>query len=161
MRNTLLKKTLPIGAVAAVFAALVWSLMPASEPATREVAPSQQPSPPPAATSPASSQSAPTPSPATPVPLNAEQLTERAKQQLALNPAAALEDLAAADRLAGTAKDPQAETRRVLEIHALVRLGKVGLARTLTDRFYRTFPNSDRAVELERLTGYHPRPTGP
>ena len=96
-----------------------------------------------------------------PSPLDAEQLTERAKQQLALNPSAALEDIKRADELAGSATDAQSETRRVLEIHALVRLGKVGLARTLTDRFYRTFPNSDRAAELERLTGYHPRPRAP
>jgi hypothetical protein len=163
MRNTLLKKTLPMGALATVVAALVWALMPASEQPT-EQAPSAQPQPLPAATSPASSQSAPTAEPAlqgTPFPLNAEQLTERAKQQLALNPSAALEDIAKADQLAGTSADAQNETRRVLEIHALVRLGKVGLARTLTDRFYRTFPNSDRAVELERLTGYHPRPASP
>jgi len=157
MRNTVLK-TLPL---AAAVAALVWSLMPASEPAHHEAAPApQQPqSPPGAATSPAPSQSAPSAEHApTATPVDAEKLTERAKQQLAHDPAAALEDISKADQLAaGT----QSETRRVLEIHALVRLGKVGLARTLTDRFYRTFPNSDRAQELERLTGYHPRPTGP
>lgn len=158
MRNTLLKKTLPLGALAAVVAALVWSVMPASEPDYHEAA-SELPPPPAAATSPAPSRSAPPPEPApTPVPLSADELTERAKQQLALNPAAALEDIAKADQLAA---DAQSETRRVLEIHALVRLGKVGLARTLTDRFYRAFPNSDRAVELERLTGYHPRPGKP
>jgi hypothetical protein len=154
MRNTLLKRTLPLGALAAVVAALVWSVMPASEPAHHEAA-SEPPPPPAAATSPAPTESAPPP---TPFPLTADQLTDRAKQQLPLNPAAALEDIAAADRLA---PDSQSETRRVLEIHALVRLGRVGLARTLTDRFYRTFPNSDRAVELERLTGYHPRPGKP
>jgi hypothetical protein len=92
---------------------------------------------------------------------NAAQLTERAKQQLALDPEAALADIAQADKLAASAPDALNETRRALEIHALVRLGKVGLARSLTDRFYRAFPNSDRAAELERLTGYHPRPTGP
>jgi|GEM_PF-6120317 len=159
MRNTLLKRTLPLGALAAVVAALVWSVMPASEPAHHEAA-SLDPEPPPAAaTSPAATQSTPRAEPPpTPVPLSADQLTDRAKQQLPLNPAAALEDIAEADQLA---PDSPSETRRVLEIHALVRLGKVGLARTLTDRFYRTFPNSDRAVELERLTGYHPRPGKP
>lgn len=90
-------------------------------------------------------------------PLTADQLTERAKSQLALDPAAALADIEQADKLAG----PQDETRRVLEVHALVRLGKVGMARSLTERFYRNFPNSDRAAELERLTGYHPRPGRP
>lgn len=97
------------------------------------------------------------PAAATPEPLSAEQLTRRAQQQLAHDPASALRDIEQADELAGS----QDETRRALEIHALVRLGKVGLARTLTDRFYRSFPNSDRAAELERLTGYHPRPHGP
>lgn len=156
MRNTLLKKTLPLGALAAVIAALVWSVMPASEPDQHEGAALDPLPPPAAATSPAPAPARePDPSP---LPLSADQLTDRAKQQLPLNPAAALEDIAKADQLA---PDSQSETRRVLEIHALVRLGKVGLARTLTDRFYRTFPNSDRAVELERLTGYHPRPGKP
>ena len=159
MRNTLLKRTLPLGALAAVVAALVWSLMPASEPTHHEGAPLEPSLPPSAATSSAPSESA-APAPNA-LPPNAEQLTERAKQQLALNPTAALDDIAKADRLAGSATDVGAETRRVLEIHALVRLGKVGLARTLTDRFYRTFPSSDRAVELERLTGDHPRPGKP
>lgn len=167
MRNSVLKRALPLGALAAVVAALVWSLLPASEPSYREAAPATPREPPPhptAATTPAPapSQSAPPSEPQpTPEPLTAEQLTERAKQQLALDPAAALEDIARADQLAESANDADNETRRVIEIHALVRLGKVGLARTLTDRFYRAFPNSERAAELERLTGYHPRPTGP
>jgi hypothetical protein len=160
MRNTLLKRTLPLGALAAVVAALVWSVMPASEPAEHEGAALDPPPPPAAATSPGPTESAPAreTEPTTPLALSADQLTDRAKQQLPLNPAAALDDIAKADQLD---PDSQNETRRVLEIHALVRLGKVGLARTLTDRFYRTFPNSDRAVELERLTGYHPRPGKP
>jgi hypothetical protein len=88
---------------------------------------------------------------------NAAELTERAKNKLALDPDGALADIALADQLAG----PVDETRRMLEIHALVRVGKVGHARTLTGQFYRTFPDSAHAGELERLTGYHPRPQGP
>jgi hypothetical protein len=156
MRDTLLKLAPWIG-LAAVAAISMW-LWPLNEPAP-PAAPSQPP-PPPAASSPALS-SSPSPSQTATPPLTAAQLTEQAKQQLALNPEAALADIALADKLAGPEPDALNETRRVLEIHALVRLGKVGLARTLTDRFYRTFPNSDRADELERLTGYHPRPTGP
>lgn len=152
MRDALLKASLGLAVVAGLG---IW-LWPLDEP---PAAPVEAP-PPPAATSPASKPAA-TPRPAATTPINAEQLTERAKQQLALDPEAALADIARADELAVQAPDALNETRRVLEIHALVRLGKVGLARTLTDRFYRTFPNSDRADELERLTGYHPRPTGP
>jgi hypothetical protein len=122
--------------------------------------PAAETPPPTATTSPALSKSETSAgsSAVTATPPTAAQLTERAKQQLALNPAAALEAIAQADELAGNQDAAHNETRRALEIHALVRVGKVGLARTLTDRFYRTFPNSARAAELERLTGYHPRP---
>lgn len=53
------------------------------------------------------------------------------------------------------------EDRRATEIVELVRQGKVGHARALADSFYRTYPRSPRAAEIERLTGYHPRPYGP
>lgn len=159
MRDALLKVGPWLGV--AIVAGLSMWLWPLDEP---PAAPAEPP-PPPAATSPASMPVTPAspaaPSGESPPPLSAAQLTEHAKQQLALDPEAALQDIAQADKLAGAQPDALNETRRVLEIHALVRLGKVGLARTLTDRFYRTFPNSDRAEELERLTGYHPRPTGP
>ena len=53
------------------------------------------------------------------------------------------------------------EDRRATEIVELVRQGKVGHARALADQFYRAYPRSTRAAEIERLTGYHPRPYGP
>ena len=176
MRNPLLKAVPWIGllALALVALALVWSRQPAPvgegptatstetprEPAAPlpptaaepSAALSQKPKVPPAAYAPDNEPK--------PAPLTAEQLTDRAKSQLALDPAAALSDIEQADKLAGP-HDETNETRRVLEIHALVRLGKVGMARSLTDRFYRNFPNSDRSAELERLTGYHPRPGHP
>lgn len=159
MRDTLLRAAPWFGLSAAAIVGLCVSLWPVAEPA----APALEDLPPPAATSPALDESTPARSSTGPAaaPLDVAQLTERAKQQLALDPAAALQDIAQADKLHGPEADALNETRRVIEIHALVKLGKVGLARTLTDRFYRTFPNSDRAAELERLTGYHPRPTGP
>jgi hypothetical protein len=176
MRNPLLKVVPWIGLVSFALVTLVVMYTrqpaPAGEalPATSNTPPAAEPAPPTAASAPPpaaepsaalSRKTAPTsygPSKdAKSAPLTAEQLTERAKTQLALDPSAALSDIEQADKLAG----PQDETRRVLEIHALVRLGKVGMARSLTDRFYRNFPNSDRAIELERLTGYHPRPGHP
>ena len=53
------------------------------------------------------------------------------------------------------------EDRRASEIVELVREGKVGHARALADQFYRAYPHSARVQEIERLTGYHPRPYGP
>lgn len=53
------------------------------------------------------------------------------------------------------------EERRASEIVELVRQGKVGHARALADQFYRAYPQSPRVQEIERLTGYHPRPYGP
>ena len=53
------------------------------------------------------------------------------------------------------------EARRAQEIVDSVKQGKVGHARALADRFYREFPNSPEIQNLERLTGYHPRPYGP
>jgi hypothetical protein len=170
MRNPLLKVVPWIGLIsfALVIVVVVWTRQPApaggGAAATANETTADAPSPPPAAEPSAalSRKSAPNaygPASGEPkaAPLTADQLTERAKSQLALDPAAALADIEQADKLAG----PQDETRRVLEVHALVRLGKVGMARSLTERFYRSFPNSDRAAELERLTGYHPRPGRP
>jgi hypothetical protein len=65
--------------------------------------------------------------------------------------------IAAADRAYGARSEP----RRALEIEAQVRLGRIGHARSLADRFYRAFPDSPASVRIERLTGYHPRPYGP
>jgi predicted lipid-binding transport protein (Tim44 family) len=158
MRNTLLR-VVPWAALAALVlvTALSWLRQ------DRDQAPAA--APPQAAEDPAAvSSSDKTQQPSAADDLSAEQLTERAKAQLALSPAAALRDIARADALGdpgAPGTDTQTETRRVIEIHALVRLGKVGEARALTDRFYRAFPDSDRAAELERLTGYHPRPSGP
>jgi hypothetical protein len=52
------------------------------------------------------------------------------------------------------------ELRRVLEIEALVRSGQVGLSHGRASHFYRSFPDSRYAADVERLTGYHPRPAG-
>lgn len=62
--------------------------------------------------------------------------------------------------------DPAAEVQReeawrAREIVDTVKQGKVGHARALADRFYREFPSSPEIQNLERLTGYHPRPYGP
>jgi hypothetical protein len=49
----------------------------------------------------------------------------------------------------------------VIEIEARVALGQVGHARSLARRFYERFPDSEAIPDIERLTGYHPRPSGP
>jgi hypothetical protein len=158
MRNALLRAA-PF--VLAAASCVLW-LWPVAKPAPPEAA-ALDPSPPSAAASPASNEatlSQPSTAPA-PIDLSAEQLTERAEQQLASNPGGALADITRADALDGPDAAARHEARRALHIQALVRVGQVGHARTLTDRFYRTFPNSSHAAELERLTGYHPRPTAP
>ena len=93
----------------------------------------------PAGTSPASAQPSP----------DAAELT-RAEQRGNSEPTAALSDIEQAD--------PQ---RRALEILVLVQLGRVGHARALADRFYRDFPGSPEIPQIERVTGYHPRPYAP
>jgi hypothetical protein len=65
---------------------------------------------------------------------------------------------------AGPARDAGAassEAALLQEIEADVRLGRIGHARSLADRFYRAFPGSPAIAQIERLTGYHPRPYGP
>ena len=84
-------------------------------------------------------------------------LLQAARSELDQNPQLALQYIQRADRLYGEHN----EDRRHLEIEVQVRLGKVGHARALADRFYRAFPESPKINEIERLTGYHPRPYGP
>jgi hypothetical protein len=55
----------------------------------------------------------------------------------------------------------QEETRRAQEVVENVRQGHVGNARALADKFYRDYPNSPEIQNIERLTGYHPRPYHP
>ena len=149
MRNALL-----IVAIALIAAAVFISgpsspaRSPASPPTAAEM---YAPAPP------GSDARAPAPPPPPLAPASAAELTPRARRQLESDPAAALRDIEHADRLAG----PKNEQRRALEIHALVRLGRVGHARALTDQFYRAYPQSREIARLERLTGYHPRPYAP
>jgi hypothetical protein len=53
------------------------------------------------------------------------------------------------------------EAALLREIETSVKLGRIGHARSLADRFYRAFPGSPEIPRIERLTGYHPRPYGP
>jgi hypothetical protein len=95
-------------------------------------------------------------------PLDAERSSEQAlmaeaARVLTQTPQQTLTLIEAADRRFGSA----VEARRKLEIEALVRLQRIGLAHAKADRFYRAFPDSPSIREIERRTGYHPRPTGP
>ena len=55
----------------------------------------------------------------------------------------------------------QEESRRAQEIVDNVQQGHVGNARALADKFYREYPASPEVPNIERLTGYHPRPYRP
>lgn len=91
-------------------------------------------------------------------PVEAEtQLMAKAQGALERSPAQALLWLEQADEQFGRMH----EQRRVLEIKALVRLQRIGLAHARAAQFYRHFPASDERATVERLTGYHPRPWGP
>ncbi|HEX6242532.1 MAG TPA: hypothetical protein VFZ61_16580 [Polyangiales bacterium] len=97
-----------------------------------------------------------------PEPLDTERSSEEvlmreAARVLEQTPQQTLVLIEAADRRFGSA----VEARRKLEIEALVRLQRIGLAHAKADDFYRAFPNSPFIREIERRTGYHPRPTGP
>jgi hypothetical protein len=118
---------------------------------------------PPSAAAPAATNPTPPQPPAAPPgpPQSAAELTAPASQRpkTETDPAAALAqgDIEQADR-PDNEQDPQ---RRAQEIFVLVRQGRVGHARALADRFYRAFPDSPEIPQIERLTGYHPRPYGP
>jgi hypothetical protein len=86
-----------------------------------------------------------------------EALMREAERVLTAAPQQTLALIEAADQRFGSA----VEARRKLEIEALVRLQRIGLAHSKADRFYRAFPDSPSIREIERRTGYHPRPTGP
>lgn len=103
------------------------------------------------------------PAPATPdAALDTERSSEQAlmaeaERVLVETPQQTLVLIEAADRRFGSA----VEARRKLEIEALVRLQRIGLAHAKAERFYRAFPESPSVREIERRTGYHPRPSGP
>lgn len=152
MRNALLSAA----AGAVLLGLLVWwrpAQSPPSPPSAANPAPVSSP-PPAAAAAPTLS---PQPRAATAHAPDAAELTQRASERLNAEPAAALSDIEQADRL-DSAPDAR---RRALEIFALVRVGRVGHARALADRFYRAFPGHPEIPQIERLTGYHPRPYGP
>jgi hypothetical protein len=53
---------------------------------------------------------------------------------------------------------PRAVERRLYEIKALVRLGRIGSARTKAERYLAAYPRGPMTDEVERLTGVHRRP---
>jgi hypothetical protein len=84
------------------------------------------------------------------------ELMRAAHLALEPEPARALALIATADQRFGD----RHEERRVLEIEALVRLQRIGLSHARAAAFYRGFPRSAYRADVERLTGYHPRPPG-
>ena len=53
---------------------------------------------------------------------------------------------------------PRAVERRLFEIKALVKLGRIGSARTRAERYLAAYPPGPMTDEVERLTGVHRRP---
>jgi hypothetical protein len=53
---------------------------------------------------------------------------------------------------------PRAVERRLYEIKALVKLGRIGSARTRAERYLAAYPPGPMTDEVERLTGVHRRP---
>lgn len=91
------------------------------------------------------------------LPLASEaELMRAAHLALEPEPERALALIASADQRFGDGH----EERRVLEIEALVRLQRIGLSHARAAAFYRRFPRSPYRGDVERLTGYHPRPPG-
>jgi hypothetical protein len=52
----------------------------------------------------------------------------------------------------------RAVERRLYEIKALVKLGRIGSARTRAERYLAAYPPGPMTNEVERLTGVHRRP---
>jgi hypothetical protein len=55
-------------------------------------------------------------------------------------------------------ESPRAVERRLFEIKALVKLGRIGSARTRAERYLAAYPPGPMTDEVERLTGVHRRP---
>jgi hypothetical protein len=55
-------------------------------------------------------------------------------------------------------ESPRAVERRLYEIKALVKLGRIGKARTRAERYLAAYPPGPMTDEVERLTGVHRRP---
>lgn len=55
-------------------------------------------------------------------------------------------------------ESPGAVERRLYEIKALVKLGRIGRARTKAERYLENYPPGPMTDEVERLTGVHRRP---
>jgi len=55
-------------------------------------------------------------------------------------------------------ESPRAAERRLYEIKALVKLGRIGRARTRAERYLERYPPGPMTDEIERLTGVHRRP---
>jgi hypothetical protein len=55
-------------------------------------------------------------------------------------------------------ESPRAVERRLYEIKALVKLGRIGSARTKAERYLAAYPPGPMTDEVERLTGVHRRP---
>lgn len=53
---------------------------------------------------------------------------------------------------------PRAVERRLYEIKSLVKLGRIGSARTRAERYLASYPPGPMTDEVERLTGVHRRP---
>jgi hypothetical protein len=55
-------------------------------------------------------------------------------------------------------ESPRAVERRLYEIKSLVKLGRIGRARTRAERYLASYPPGPMTDEVERLTGVHRRP---
>jgi hypothetical protein len=55
-------------------------------------------------------------------------------------------------------RETDAQRLLVLEVHALVKLGRIGVARTRAGVYYERWPEGPEVSSLESLTGLHPTP---
>ncbi len=81
-------------------------------------------------------------------------------------PSPALDAMATPERIvngqldATPADDADAQRVQAERVRELVRLGRIGEARTEAGRYYQRWPNGPDVVSLEQLTGLHPVPSG-
>jgi hypothetical protein len=149
-----------LGAAAVIaLGALAWGV--SRDPARK--APLAEPAPPPPAEPPAPPPRAA--SRAAPVPPRAAAGADEAKvmaeirASVATAPERAIALIDAADRADPTG--PAAAERLALRVDALVKLGKIGLARDAAEKYLAQHPNGPAAEHIEVLTGVHPRPPIP
>ncbi|WP_437989888.1 hypothetical protein [Sorangium sp. So ce145] len=128
----------------------------AREPQRRDEAPAIPPAPPPAAATASAAAHESAPAPDTDPEAS---IIDRMRAALTSNPEEVLRLDDEASRDLGDS--PRAAERGLLRVRALVRLDRIGQARSLAEDLIERYPDDPSAKSAAAYMGIHPRPRGP